>query len=141
MNTVLQRGAGCKNSRGENRSGHGKYIQGTARSISPTRRVCYLIFRFCARCHVVMMFQGIYVPDLRRRLYILINKKRADESQGQSTAQTTGIGGHMSGRFIPTVERGSRSNVGAHFLHVKLSHDCSETAMLQVRASLSVGFL
>ncbi|KAG2129991.1 hypothetical protein BD769DRAFT_1453255, partial [Suillus cothurnatus] len=30
---------------------------------------------------------------------------------GQSTAQTTGIGGHMSGRFIPTVERGSRSNV------------------------------
>ncbi|KAG1730664.1 uncharacterized protein EDB91DRAFT_1059251, partial [Suillus paluster] len=26
---------------------------------------------------------------------------------GQSTAQTTGIGGHMSGRFIPTVERGS----------------------------------
>ncbi|KAG2138221.1 hypothetical protein BD769DRAFT_1434765, partial [Suillus cothurnatus] len=29
----------------------------------------------------------------------------------QSTAQTTGIGGHMSGQFIPTVERGSLSNV------------------------------
>ncbi|KAG1747484.1 kinesin motor domain-containing protein [Suillus lakei] len=31
-------------------------------------------------------------------------KKRTDASQGQSTAQTTGIGGHMSGRFIPTAE-------------------------------------
>jgi len=27
--------------------------------------------------------------------------------QGHSTAQTTGIGGHMASRFIPTVERES----------------------------------
>ncbi|KAG2052673.1 hypothetical protein BDR06DRAFT_1009302 [Suillus hirtellus] len=35
---------------------------------------------------------------------------------GQSAAQTTGIGGHMYGRFIPTVERGSIDlTLGAHF--------------------------
>lgn len=33
---------------------------------------------------------------------------------GQSTAQTTGIGGHMSGRFIPTVERGSIDLTNGH---------------------------
>jgi hypothetical protein len=37
----------------------------------------------------------------------VFDDKRADELQGQSTAQTTGIAGHLSGRFIPTVERGS----------------------------------
>ncbi|KAG1718937.1 uncharacterized protein EDB91DRAFT_1352139 [Suillus paluster] len=41
-------------------------------------------------------------------------KKRADASQGQSTAQTTGIGGHMSGRFIPTAERGSIDLTNGH---------------------------
>ena len=30
-----------------------------------------------------------------------------DILQGHSTAQTTGLGGHMSARFIPTVERES----------------------------------
>ncbi|KAJ8595100.1 hypothetical protein M405DRAFT_929750, partial [Rhizopogon salebrosus TDB-379] len=33
---------------------------------------------------------------------------------GQSTAQTTGIGGHLSGRFIPTVERGSIDLTNGH---------------------------
>ncbi|KAG1871608.1 hypothetical protein F4604DRAFT_1768978 [Suillus subluteus] len=33
---------------------------------------------------------------------------------GQSTAQTTGISGHMSGRFIPTVERGSIDLTNGH---------------------------
>ncbi|KAG1902642.1 uncharacterized protein F5891DRAFT_1022595 [Suillus fuscotomentosus] len=33
---------------------------------------------------------------------------------GQSTAQTTGIGGHMSGRFIPTIERGSIDLTNGH---------------------------
>ncbi len=28
-------------------------------------------------------------------------------SQGHATGQTTGLGGHMSARFIPTVERES----------------------------------
>ncbi|KAJ8579837.1 hypothetical protein M405DRAFT_869920, partial [Rhizopogon salebrosus TDB-379] len=33
---------------------------------------------------------------------------------GQSTAQTTGIGGHLSGRFIPTVEGGSIDLTNSH---------------------------
>ncbi|KAJ8592841.1 hypothetical protein M405DRAFT_859413, partial [Rhizopogon salebrosus TDB-379] len=33
---------------------------------------------------------------------------------GQSTAQTTGIAGHLSGRFIPTVERGSIDLTNSH---------------------------
>ncbi|KAG1718293.1 hypothetical protein EDB19DRAFT_952071 [Suillus lakei] len=33
---------------------------------------------------------------------------------GQSTAQTTGISGHMSGRFVPTVERGSIDLTNSH---------------------------
>lgn len=33
---------------------------------------------------------------------------------GQSTAQTTGIGGHLSGGFIPTVERGSIDLTNGH---------------------------
>ena len=30
-----------------------------------------------------------------------------DNTQGHATGQTTGIGGHMAARFIPTVERES----------------------------------
>jgi hypothetical protein len=37
----------------------------------------------------------------------VFDDKRADELQGQSTAQTTGITGHLSGRFISTAEQGS----------------------------------
>ena len=36
---------------------------------------------------------------------------------GQATAQTTGIGGHLSARFIPTVERESMDLVDKHVSH------------------------
>jgi hypothetical protein len=52
-------------------------------------------------------FQAIHVPSLHRKVPNVFDDKHADELQGQSTAQTTGIAGHLSGRFIPTVERGS----------------------------------
>jgi hypothetical protein len=38
---------------------------------------------------------------------MLFDDNHADELQGQSTAQTIGIAGHLYGRFIPTVERRS----------------------------------
>jgi hypothetical protein len=44
--------------------------------------------------------------------------------QGHSTGQTTGIGGHMAARFIPTVERESIDLVYA------LPNPCVRTAEL-----------
>lgn len=65
---------------------------------------------FFVSVHVVMLSSCF--REYMSRIFIVSStlcsiRNCADESQGQSTAQTTGIGGHMSGRFIPTVERGS----------------------------------
>ncbi|KAG2140195.1 hypothetical protein DEU56DRAFT_900984 [Suillus clintonianus] len=52
---------------------------------------------------------------------------------GQSTAQTTGIGGHMSGLFIPTVERGSIDLTNGHVASGFLARLVYEQEIRKVR--------
>jgi hypothetical protein len=100
----------------------GRELERATKKSPPTRMPASLVFS--REDETATAADGSAVADTKRAAAVfaglcppLDSEKSAKVFIGQPTSQTTGIGGHLSARFIPTVERESIDLVDRHVAH------------------------
>jgi hypothetical protein len=100
----------------------GRELERATKKAPPTRMPASLVFS--REDETATTADGSAVSETKRAAAVFAglcppidSEKSAKVFIGQPTSQTTGIGGHMAARFIPTVERESIDLVDRHVAH------------------------